>query len=61
MSYLSFIVALIQLLNQGGRAGLTFFESLDIYLDMVVKVERFFLNLSLIVGGIVLSHQSLFC
>lgn len=53
MSYLSFIIALVQLLNQGGTAGLTFYEGLDLYLDMVVNVERFFLNLSLIVGGVV--------
>lgn len=53
MSYLSFIIALVQLLNQSGTAGLTFYEGLDKYLNMVVVVERFFLNLSLIVGGVI--------
>lgn len=47
MSYLSFIIALLQLLNQGGTQGLTLYQGLDIYLDLVVGVERFFLNLSL--------------
>lgn len=46
MSYLSFLIALVQLLNSGGTAGLTFYEGLDKYLDIVVGVEKFFLNLS---------------
>lgn len=53
MSYLSFIIALVKLLNRGGTAGLTFYEGLDVYLDMVVNVEKFFLNLSIIVGVVV--------
>ena len=46
MSYLSFIIALIQFLNKGGGEDMTFYQGLDIYLDMVVTVELFFLKLS---------------
>lgn len=47
MSYLSFIIALVDLLNQG-TANMTLYEGLDKYLDLVVTVELFFVKLSLI-------------
>lgn len=46
MSYLSFIIALIQFLNRGGGEGVTFYQGLDTYLDIAVSVELFFLKLS---------------
>ncbi|MDP3917602.1 MAG: hypothetical protein Q8Q30_00285 [Candidatus Woesebacteria bacterium] len=52
MSYLSFIIALIQFLNQD-TARLSMFQGLDRYLDMVVGWELFFLKLS--IGGFVVA------
>lgn len=52
MSYLSFIIALIQFLNQNTE-GLTLYQGLDQYLNMVVSWELFFVKLSL--GGLVLA------
>lgn len=51
MSYLSFIIAAFQLFGMDTSA-MTTSEGLDIYLDLVVSVERAFLSVSLIVFAV---------
>ena len=53
MTYLSFIIALIQVISKGETEGLSFVQGLDIYLDRVVRIERVFLFISLAVAAIV--------
>jgi hypothetical protein len=54
MTYLSFIIALIQVVSKGETEGLSFVQGLDIYLDRVVRIERVFLFISLGVAAVVL-------
>ncbi len=54
MTYLSFIIALIQVVSKGETEGLSFVQGLDIYLDRVVRIERVFLFISLGLAAVVL-------
>lgn len=53
MTYLSYIIALVQFLSQGGGEDMTLYQGLDIYLDMVVPIELLILRISL--GGLALA------
>ncbi|MFA7628281.1 MAG: hypothetical protein WCY37_02625 [Candidatus Dojkabacteria bacterium] len=54
MTYLSFIIALVQIISKGETDGLSFAQGLDIYLDRVVRIERVFLFISLGLAAVVL-------
>jgi hypothetical protein len=54
VTYLSFIIALVQIISKGETDGLSFAQGLDIYLDRVVRIERVFLFISLGVAAVVL-------